>query len=63
MGNRQHFSCETALLKFCNDILWSMETQSVTAILAVDLSAAFYTVHHDVLLNVMEHRFGIKSNV
>ena len=38
-----------------------METKSVTAVLVVDLSAASDMVHHDVLQNVMRHRFGIKN--
>ena len=39
----QHHSCVTSLLKLTNDILWSMEDQNITAVLALDLSAAFDT--------------------
>jgi hypothetical protein len=56
---RTNFSCETALIKLQNDILWSMEKQRITAIIAIDLSAAFNTVDHDILLDVLNNQFGI----
>ena len=56
---RQNFSCETALVKFVNDMLWSMERQRITAVVAIDLSAAFDTVDHDTLISVLNARFGI----
>ena len=46
----QGFSCETVLVKLTNDILWAMEHQEVTTMMAVDLSAAFDTADHDILL-------------
>ena len=58
---RKGYSCETALLKLVNDILWNMENQKLTAMTAIDLSAAFDTVDHQVLLNVLENKFGIKD--
>ena len=58
---RENFSCETALLKLSNDILWTMEKQEITAIAAIDLSAAFDTVDHEVLLNVLQTNFGIEG--
>ena len=54
-------SCETVLLKILNDLLWSMERQSVIALLLLDLSVAFDTVSHTVLLKVLEYKFGIKG--
>ena len=59
---RKNYSRETALVKLMDDILWSMETQEVTAVVAIDLSAAFDTVDHNILLNVLEDRFGIKNS-
>ena len=56
---RRYYSCETALVKLCDDLLWNMENRKVTAIMSVDLSAAFDTVDHDVLLEVLKIRFGI----
>jgi len=50
---RQHHSCESALLRLVNDILDVMENQEVTALIALDLSAAFDTVDHDIFLDVL----------
>ena len=58
---RKNYSCETALVKFQNDILWSMENKNITATIAIDLSAAFDTVHHDILLDVLNKRFGVSN--
>ena len=58
---RRHFSCETALIKLFNDILWNMENKEVTAMLAIDLSAAFDTVDHEVLLDILQVNFGIND--
>ena len=43
----------TSLVKLVNDILWNMENQLVTAIVILDLSAAFDAVDHDILLEVL----------
>ena len=40
-----------------------MENQQVTAIMALDLSAAFDIVDHEILLNVLEHNFGLEDTV
>ena len=53
-------SCKTALLKILNDLLWSMERQSVTALVLLDLSAAFDTVSHTLLLKVLEYNLESK---
>ena len=55
---RQFHSCESALLRLVNDILEGMEEQEVTALIAIDLSAAFDTVDHDILLNVLQKQYG-----
>ena len=49
---RQSFSCQTAMVKLINDILWAMEHQEVTAVMAIYLSAAFDIVDHEILLEV-----------
>ena len=51
---RKRHSCETSLVKLVNDILWNMENQLVTTIVILDLSAAFNTVDHDLLLDVLD---------
>ena len=56
---RKGYSCETALLKLTNDILWSMERGKCTAMVCIDLSAAFDLVSFNILINVLECEFGI----
>ena len=58
---RANYSCETALAKIVNDILWAMEHQKVTSLVAIDLSVAFDMVDHDILLSVLEKRFGVQD--
>ena len=58
---RPNYSCETFLLKIINDMLWAMEKKNVTAMVVMDLSAAFNTVDHDILLSVLENKFVIKD--
>ena len=58
---RPGHSCETALLQIMNDLLWAMERQSVSVLILLDLSAAFDTVDNQVLLNILERKFGIKD--
>ena len=52
---RQYYSCEMALVKLMNDILWNMECGDVTAFIAIDLSAAFDMVDHGILLDVLQY--------
>ena len=58
---RQGHSCETAVIKLCNDILWNMEAQMVTGCVFMDLSAAFDTVDHELMLDILEKTYGISS--
>ena len=58
---REHYSCETAILNISNDLLWGMERQAITSLVALDLSAAFDTVDHDILLSILSNKYGIKG--
>ena len=58
---RPNHSCKTSLLKIINDMLWAMERKNVTAMVVMDLSAAFDTVDHNILLSILENKFGIKD--
>ena len=54
-------SCETALLKICNDIFWRMEKKDIHLLIMLDLSAAFDTVSHKVLIDLFEKQFGVSG--
>ena len=56
---RKHHSCETALIRICNDILWSMEECKIFILIGTDLSGAFDTVDYDILLQTLEQTFGV----
>ena len=56
---RSGYSTETALLKVKNDILLTMDKQRVTLLVLLDLSAAFDTIDHQVLLKRLESSFRI----
>ena len=40
-------------------MLWRMERQKIIALMVIDLSAAFNTVDHQVLIEVLRNKFGI----
>ena len=49
-------------LNLVNDSLWAMENKYVTAMITIDLSVAFNTVDHDILLSTLHCKFGISDN-
>ena len=53
---RPNHSCEMSLVKLVNDILWSMEHGNITALVIMDLSAAFDTIDHDQLLEILDKK-------
>ena len=54
-------STETALTRVHNDIMLAMDNQKVVLLLLLDLSAAFDTVDHGIMLSRLENRFGVKG--
>ena len=55
----RYHSTETALIEVANDILLNMSSQRVTLLVLLDLSAAFDTVDHAILLKRLTTDFGI----
>ena len=54
-------STETALLKVRTDILNAIQNKEVTCLILLDLSTAFNTIDHCLLLNHLKYRFGIEN--
>ncbi len=55
---RRNHSTEIALLKVKNDLLMNMNEQHVSLLVLFDMSAAFDTVDHCVLLERLSSKFG-----
>ena len=52
-------SCETALFKFHNDVQQMLSSGKVVILVQLDLSAAFDTVDHEVLIQLLANKFGV----
>ena len=59
---RHYHSTETALLKVQTDRLSALDKGSVAVLLMLDLSAAFDTIDHNILLQQFESMFGITGD-
>lgn len=59
---KRHHSTETALLRVQNDILKAIDNNCSVILLMLDLSAAFDTVDHAILLHRLQSHFGITGN-
>jgi len=58
---RQFNSTETAVLKVYNDLLLAADSGQVSALCLLDLTAAFDTVDHDLLVLCLERQFGLRG--
>ena len=58
---RKHHSTESALLNIHNDILLNMAKWSVTALNLLDISTAFDTIDHTILLDRLNVYYGISE--
>ena len=60
---RQFHSTETAVTAVYNDLRLAADSGQVSALCLLDLTAAFDTVDHDLLLLRLERRFGLRGVV
>ena len=60
-GFRSNHSCELASCELLGEIVKGLENKKHTAVVYLDLSKAFDTLDHDILLRKME-RYGIRGN-
>ena len=60
---RQFHSTETAIMKVYNDLLFAADNGQVSALCLLDLTAAFDTVDHDLLMLRLERQFGLRGVV
>ena len=60
---RAHHSVETAVLKVLGDMLQALDTGDVAVLALLDLSAAFDTVDHAILLRRLETSYGLGGGV
>ena len=58
----QH-STETALLCVCEDIKKALDRKNGTCLVMIDLSAAFDTIDHHILLHRLRHRYVLSTGV
>jgi len=59
---RPFYSTETAVLSVHNDVVRSIDNGQVSLLMLLDLSAAFDTVDHQILLSVLSDRFAVANN-
>ena len=60
---RKHHSTETALLRVVNDIHQAIDNKCEAVLVLLDLSAAFDTIDHAILLDRLRDRYGFSGTV
>ena len=57
-GNRKLHSTETALLHYTDELLKNMDAKKISVIVSLDMSKAFDSIRHDLLINKL-HKLGV----
>ena len=60
---RSGHSTETALLHVMNQVYSAADEKCATALVALDISAAFDTINHNVLIDRLDTQFGVRDAV
>ena len=58
---RQNHSTETAMLMIFNDLVSAVDTKKLSLLCLLDLSAAFDTVDHAMMLSRLEKMYGFSG--
>ena len=56
---KKHHSTETAWVRLHNDILSELNDNKTVLLVSLDVSAAFDTIDHSILLRLLESRLGV----
>ena len=62
-GYRKNHSCETAVVRIYSDLLMAIDKQSHAILVLIDLSAAFDTINHTLLIKKLKNVYHLDGQV